>query len=127
MADYSMANRKIPYTLGRGRAYIFDMSSTCGYMGEKYFQEFGARFFLTCPQLVRTWVQNIFRQLVPYFLTCPQLVGAWVKNIFRNSVPDFLTCLQLVGTWVKNMFRVAMTWHEHADTQNSDTTRHGNY
>ena len=27
MADYSMANRKIAYTLGRGRAYIFDMSS----------------------------------------------------------------------------------------------------
>ena len=45
LADYSMANRKIAYTLGRGRAYIFDMSSTSGYMGEKYFQEFGPRFF----------------------------------------------------------------------------------
>ena len=45
MADYSMANRKIAYTLGRGRAYIFDMSSTSGYMGAKYFQEFGPRFF----------------------------------------------------------------------------------
>ena len=40
-----MANRKIAYTLGRGRAYIFDMFSTSGYMGEKYFQEFGPRFF----------------------------------------------------------------------------------
>ena len=40
-----MANRKIAYTLGRGRAYISDMSSTSGYMGEKYFQEFGPRFF----------------------------------------------------------------------------------
>ena len=40
-----MANRKIAYTLGRGRAYIFDMSSTSGYMGEKYFQEFGPRSF----------------------------------------------------------------------------------
>ena len=40
-----MANRKIAYTLGRGRAYIFDMSSTSGYMGEKYFQEFGPIFF----------------------------------------------------------------------------------
>ena len=78
-----MANRKIAYTLGRGRAYIFDMSSTSGYMGAKYFQEFGH-------QLVGTWVQNIFRILVPYFLTCPQLVGTWVKNIFRNLVPDFL-------------------------------------
>ena len=44
LADYSMANRKIAYTLGRGRAYISDMSSTSGYMGEKYFQEFGPRF-----------------------------------------------------------------------------------
>ena len=47
MADYSMANRKIAYTLGRGRAYIFDMSSTSGYMGAKYVQEFGPRF-LAC-------------------------------------------------------------------------------
>ena len=47
MADYSMANRKIAYTLGRGWAYIFDMSSTSGNMGEKYFQEFGPRF-LAC-------------------------------------------------------------------------------
>ena len=45
MADYSMANRKIAYTLGRGRAYISDMSSTSGYMGATYFQEFGPRFF----------------------------------------------------------------------------------
>ena len=45
MAEYSMANRKIAYTLGRGRAYIFDMSSTNGYMGAKYFQEFGPMFF----------------------------------------------------------------------------------
>ena len=31
------------------------------------------------------------------FLTCLQLVGTWVQNIFRNSVPGFLTCPQL---WV---------------------------
>ena len=36
---------KIAYTLGRGWASIFDMSSTSGYMGEKYFQEFGPRVF----------------------------------------------------------------------------------
>ena len=45
MADYSMANRKIAYTLGRGRAYIFEMSSTTGYMGATYFQEIGPIFF----------------------------------------------------------------------------------
>ena len=62
----SMANRKIAYTLSRGRAYMFDMSSTSGYMGDKY-----------------------SRSLVPYFLTCPQLVGTWVQKMFRNLVPDF--------------------------------------
>ena len=45
--------------------------------------------FLTCLQLVGTWVQNMFRNLVPDFLTCPQLVGTWVQNIFRKLVPDF--------------------------------------
>ena len=67
LAAYSMANRKTAYTLGRGRAYIFDMSSTCGYMGENYFQEFGPRFF----DIVGTWVKNIFRHLAPDFWTCP--------------------------------------------------------
>ena len=47
MADYSMANRTIAYTLGRGRAYISDMSSTSGCMGATYFQDFGPRFFDT--------------------------------------------------------------------------------
>ena len=28
----------------------------------------------------------------PIFLTCPELVGTWVQNIFRNLVPDFWTC-----------------------------------
>ena len=45
MAEYSMANRKIAYTLGRGWEYISEMSSTNGYMGAKYFQEFGPRCF----------------------------------------------------------------------------------
>ena len=45
MADYSMANRKIAYILGRGRVHVFDMSSTSGYMEENCFQEFGSRFF----------------------------------------------------------------------------------
>ena len=45
MADYSMANRKIANTLGRGRVYISDMSSTSGYMGAKHVQEFGPRLF----------------------------------------------------------------------------------
>ena len=45
MAEYSMANKQIAYTLGRGWPYISDMSSTSGYMGATYVQEFGPRFF----------------------------------------------------------------------------------
>ena len=41
----SMSQHISAYTLGRGRAHIFDMSSTSGYTGEKYFQECGPRFF----------------------------------------------------------------------------------
>ena len=80
LADYSMANRKIAYTLGRGRAYIFDMSSTSGYMDETY-----------------------FRNLVPYFLTCPQLVDTWVKHIFRNLVPDFWRVMLFLACHVLNV------------------------
>ena len=45
----------------------FDMSSASGYTGAKHVQEFGLGFVLTCPQLVGTWVQNVFRELVPDF------------------------------------------------------------
>ena len=45
LAEYSMANRKIAYTLGRGWAYVSDMSSTSGYMSTKYFQEFDPNSF----------------------------------------------------------------------------------
>ena len=45
MAPPSPFSRKIAYTLGRGRAYISDTSSTSGYMRATYFQEFCPRFF----------------------------------------------------------------------------------
>ena len=44
----------------------FDMPSASGYMVENDFQEFGPKF-MTCPQLVGTWMKNIFRNLVPIF------------------------------------------------------------
>ena len=59
--------------------------------------------FLTCLQLVGTWVKNIFRNLVPDFLTCPQLVGTWVKNIFRNLVPDFWRVMLFLACHVLNV------------------------
>ena len=56
LADYSMANPTIAYTLytlGRGMAYIFDMSSTSGCLGATYFQEFDPILLdmsLECPR-----------------------------------------------------------------------------
>ena len=52
--------------------------------------------FLTCPQLVGTWVQNMFRNLVSFFMG---------DIYFQEFGPKILTCLQLVGTWVKHIFR----------------------
>ena len=89
MADYSMANRNTAHTLGRGRAYVFDISATSGYMGAKYFQEFGPEF-LTCPQLVGTWVKNIFRNLVlDYFFDRSSASGYMGEKYFQESGPKF--------------------------------------
>ena len=78
------------------------MPSASGYMGEKYFQEFGPKI-MTCPQLVGTCVKNILRNLVPDFLTCPQLVGTWVKHIFRNLVSDFWRVMLSLACHVLNV------------------------
>ena len=58
---------------------------------------------LSTQQQGRTWVQNMFRNLVPYFLTCPQLVGTWVKHIFRNLVPDFWRVMVFLASHVLNV------------------------
>ena len=62
-----MANRKIAYTLGRGWAYIYDMSSTSGYMGAKYFQEFGPRSFDMSSASGYTGA-NFFQEVCPTLL-----------------------------------------------------------
>ena len=59
--------------------------------------------FLTCLQLVGTWVPNIFPNLVPVFLPCPQLVGTWVQSIFRNLVPDFWRVMLFLACHVLNV------------------------
>ena len=69
-----MANRKIAYTLGRGRAYIFDMSSTSGYMGEKYVQEFGPRFF-DMSSASGYMGEKYFQEFGPRFLACHVIFG----------------------------------------------------
>ena len=72
-------------------------------------QIYGSRFFLS---------QNygIWFEMGPY-----GLVGAHIKTGKRNMAQGHFK------TPPGPKSRVAMTWHEHADTQNSDTTRHGTY
>ena len=82
-----MANRKTTSTPGRGRAYIFGMSSTSGYMGEKYFQEVGPIFF-DMSSASGYMGEKYFQEFGPKFLTCLQLVDTWVKNIAGNLVPN---------------------------------------
>ena len=64
-----MANRKIAYTLGRGWAYIYDMSATSGYMGAKSFQECGPRF-LDMSSANRYMGARYFQEFGPRFLAC---------------------------------------------------------
>ena len=103
MADYSMANRKIAYTLGRGWAYISDTSATCGYMGEKHFQEFGPRFF-DMSSASGYMGEKYFQEFGPsFFLTYPQLVGTWVQHIFMKLVPDFWRVMLFLACHVLNV------------------------
>ena len=89
-----MANRKIAYTLGRGRAYIVDMSSTSWYMGEKYVQEFGPRFF-DMSSASGYMGEKYFQEFGPRFLACHVIFGVscskccvpWRVNI--NLVKNF--------------------------------------
>ena len=79
LADYSMANRQIAYTLGRGWAYISDTSSTSGYMGATYFQEFGPIIFdmSSASGHVR---QQYFQEFDPGFFDMSSAGGTWVQN-----------------------------------------------
>ena len=79
MADYLIANRKIAYTLGRGWAYVFDMSSTSGYMGAKYFQEFGPRFSDVSLALGYMGAKY-FQEFGPRFFDMSSASGYMVEN-----------------------------------------------
>ena len=63
------------------------MPSASGYMGEKYVQEFGPKF-MTCPQLVGTWVKHIFRNLVQFF-DMPSASGKMGEKYVREFGPTF--------------------------------------
>ena len=64
------------------------MSSAGGYMGAKYVQEFGPRFLNMSSASGCMGAKHV-QEFGPDFLICPQLVGTWVQNIFRNLVLDF--------------------------------------
>ena len=121
-----MANRKIAYALGRGRAYISDMSSTSGYMGSKYFQEFGPRFFGMSsasgymgakyvqefgPRCLACHVPNVACHGVSISIVSISSVSCRVR-ILRVSVP--MPCRGhpeiLFGTGSQIVFRLSSMW-----------------
>ena len=61
---------------------FFDTSSAGGYMGAKYVQEFGARF----------WACHV-PNVACHGVSCPQLVGTWVQTMFRNLVKIYMPVL----------------------------------
>ena len=61
----------------------FDMPSASGYIGEKYVQEFGFKF-MTCPQLVGTWVKKN-HEFGPNFLACRPCVDLVCVTCCRVS------------------------------------------
>ena len=95
----------------------FDTPSASGYMGDFFFQEFGPRI-LICHQLVVTWVQHIFRNLVPNF-DMPSASGYMGEKYFQEFGPRFFDMSSASGymgakyfqefgpnfLWVKNIFR----------------------
>ena len=92
MADYSMANRNIAYTLGRGRAYISDMSSASGYMGAKYFQKIGPRFFDMSSASGYMGATH-FQKFGPIFFHMSSASGYMGATYFQKIGPRFLACL----------------------------------
>ena len=113
MADYSMANRKIAYTLGRGRAYISDMSSTSGYMGAKCLQEFGPSFF-GMSSASGYMGAKYFQEFGPRCLAC-HVVSISIVSI--SSVPCRVRILHASvsmpyrGHRVLFLFESLLAWH----------------
>ena len=113
MADYSMANRKIAYTLGKGRAYIFDISSTSGYMGAKCFQEFGPRFF-AMSSASGYMGAKYFQEFGPRLFDMSSASGYMGAKYVQEFGPRFLACHVIFGvscskccvSWRVNINRV---------------------
>ena len=112
MADYSMANRKIAYTLGRGRAYISDMSSTSGYMGEKYFQEFGPRFF-DMSSASGYMCEKYFQEFGPRFLGAYPLAHTPLREVSKERGSCTWPYCDLKPPQLTETAAHASTWEAH--------------
>ena len=110
-----MANRKIAYTLDRGRAYIFDMSSTSRYMGEKYFQEFGPRFF-DMSSASGYMGEKYFQEFGPRFLACHVIFGV---SFACHGVSISIVSIISVSCRVR-ILRVSMFMPCHGHPDNTD-------
>ena len=117
-----MANRIIAHTLGRGRAYISDMSSTSGYMGAKYFQKcvpiffdmssasgyMGAKYVQEfCPNFLACHVPNVACRGVSISIVSISSVSCRVR-ILRVSVS--MPCRGHPGLWLGHVTLTAINF-----------------
>ena len=72
-------------------------------MGAKYVQEFGSNS-LTCPQLVGTWVQNIFRTLIQFF-DMPSASGYMGEKYFQEFGPRLFDMFSASGYMGETYFQ----------------------
>ena len=114
-----MANRKIAKTLGRGRAYIFDISSTVVMWGKHYFGEFGPRLFDMSSASGYMGAKYV-QEFGPRFLACH------VPNVACHGVSISIVSISSVSCRV-NILRVSvsMPCHGHpASGQQTQTKQH---
>ena len=95
------AHRKFAYTLGTGPAYISDMSSTSGYMGAKYVQEFGPRFFDMSSASGYMGAKH-FQEVGPRFLVCH------VPNVACHGVSIYIVSISSMSCRVR-ILRVSVS------------------
>ena len=104
--------QKNAYTLGRGQAYIFDTSSTSGYMGEKYYQEFGPGFFdmssasgYMGEKYVQEFGPRLLARHVIFGVSCSKCCVSWRVNIYCVNKFRVMSCQNRASQRVH-----AMSW-----------------
>ena len=90
-----------PRTLGRGQAYISEMSSTSGCKGAKYFQQFGPSFFGMSSASGNMGATD-FQEFGPRFLACH------VPNVACQGAPISIQSISSVSCRVR-ILRVSIS------------------